>query len=435
MARVRAHIPHPARQLVDHFSDPLYRTTYLLAAGSGITAILGLGFWILAAKSYSPHVVGVNSAVISAMLFLANICQLGLPNVLLRDLPTAAHRARSLVGRSYGVMFTVSLVVGIGGALSAQAWSSSLGFLSRDTGWVLGFGLATAMYAIFQGQDSVLAALGAAAWIPLENSIFSVAKLLLLLGLFSLSPLAGPFIAWSAPAAGMALLITVLIFRRLLGRRSVRGTGPDFDSRRFIRMAAANQVALVLSYVVTLLMPVIVAAATSPTTTAYFYVPWTIASGVVLLAVNTATSLTVQAGRTPQELARLTRRALVHGMRLVVPLSLIVIFLAPVLLRLYGVRYAANGGDLLRLLIIGAIPNLVYTVGEALLRIQHRPALLIGTQGGQCVLFLALSILLLNRHGIYGIGESYLISQILGAGVVYVVAIRGQLRPEPAPAG
>lgn len=415
------------QRFIDHVSDPLYSTGYLLSAGTGITAVLGFVFWVLAARSYSAHVIGINSAAISAMLFVASVCQLGLPAILVRYLPAAGNRAGWLITRSYALIFASSLILGAGAALSSGLWSTSLRFLGRQPAWLIGFTFATAFYAVFQAQDWVMTGLQAARWVPIENSLFSLGKLVLLVAIVGIAPFAGPFIAWNVPAVCAAVLITALIFRRLIPARRRQPVDAVFDPRRFVALAAANQIALLFTFIVTLLMPVIVAAATNATTAAYFYMPWTIAAAIQVFAVNTSTSLTVEASLDEAQLAELTRRTLIHTLRLIVPLAIVVVIIAPYGLRLYGGQYASHGVTLLRLLACASVPNAVYTVGEALLRIQHRPKLLILTQGGQCVLFLALSLLLLPHHGIDGVGVAFLISQVAGGGALLLTTMRPTL--------
>ena len=80
--------------------------------------------------------------------------------------------------------------------LTSDVWSPTLGFLGEPD-WLVGFTLATAAMTIFTLQDSVLTGLQTARWIPLENSLYAVAKLVLLVALAALLPTAGPFVAWN----------------------------------------------------------------------------------------------------------------------------------------------------------------------------------------------------------------------------------------------
>jgi O-antigen/teichoic acid export membrane protein len=407
--------PNRSGRVAAHLSDPLLRTGYLLVVGSGTTAALGLVFWVVAARLFSPHLIGLNSVMISAALFIANACQLGLPAVLLRDVPRAGSHTQWLVVRSYLIMFGTSLAIGALAALTTPLWFRPLSFMAHEPGWVVGFALSCAFYAIFQGQDSLLTAIGVPHWVPIENTLFSLAKLLLLFAIAATFSLAGPFVAWNVPAAVGAVVITWMLFRRIRSRRARPATASQFSPRRFMEMAAANQIALICTYVVTLLMPAVVAAATSATQAAYFFVPWSIANGVMYVAINTATGLTVQSSLHPGELPSLTRRTVVQTMRLMLPIVLITAAIAPLLLHIYGSAYAQHGTWLLRLVLLGSLPNAIYVIGEALLRIQHRPVQLVLVQGGQSIAFLLLSVTLIAYMGINGVGVAFVIVQVGGA--------------------
>jgi hypothetical protein len=51
----------------------LFRNAYALMLNTGISAVLGLGFWLAAARYYSESAVGQGSAAIAAMKFLAGL--------------------------------------------------------------------------------------------------------------------------------------------------------------------------------------------------------------------------------------------------------------------------------------------------------------------------------------------------------------------------
>ena len=67
-----------------HLRVPLFRDGYALVANEGLTAALGLVYWLIAAREYAPSVVGTNTAAISAMMFIAGVAQLNLMSALLR---------------------------------------------------------------------------------------------------------------------------------------------------------------------------------------------------------------------------------------------------------------------------------------------------------------------------------------------------------------
>jgi O-antigen/teichoic acid export membrane protein len=424
------------QQLRDHLRDPLYRTGYLLTIGTGLGALLGFVFWALAANDYPAKVVGRNAAAISAMMLVSGICSLGLNAVLVRYLPTAGRATRALIVRTYALTAALALVLGAVAALTSGIWSPRLSFLANDPEWLIGFTLATVVWTIFTLQDSVITGLRAAQWVPIENGLFSAAKLVVLVAVVGALPAAGPFVAWNAPVALAVAAISVLIFRRLIPRHIEQRGDAQLDTQQMIRVAWGNYGGTLFGLTLTMLMPVLVANINSVEATAYFYVPWTIAISVQLLALNMTTSLTVEAAMDEGQLRRLGQRTLAQTMRLLVPLVVVVGLAAPLILGLFGGRYAEEGSTLLRLLVAGSIPNVFAVLGLAVARVQHKGRAVLAIQAAECILLLGLSAILLPGMGIEGVGVAWLVSQLTVAGALLASLLRPVLLPvRRSPAG
>jgi O-antigen/teichoic acid export membrane protein len=368
-----------------------------------VTSLLGVAFWALAAHTYSAHEVGVNAAAISAMTLVSGLCSLGLSAVLVRYLPIAGTATRKLITASYALTATLSLFVGAAVALSSDLWSPTLSFLS-DGGWVIGFALATAGTTIFILQDNVLTGLRSAQWIPVENSLYASGKLALLIALPALLPAAGPFVAWNAPLLPAIVLINYLIYRRLIPAEQSFGS---LDRRTVVRMAAGNYGGNLFALAGTLYLPVLVANLASASEAAYFYVPWLFSLSLQLVAINVMTSLTVEAALDLAALRRLARQALKHSLRLVTPLVVLAVAVAPWILLIFGQAYADAGTPLLRWLAIGALPNVIVTLGISVARIEHRGAIVVGFPMAHAVAVIALSALLLPGLGIVAVGIAW----------------------------
>ncbi|HEX3042928.1 MAG TPA: hypothetical protein VHP56_12640 [Solirubrobacterales bacterium] len=419
MATPSATTPRRGR-LRAHLDDRMYRTGYYLILGTGASGLLGVAFWAAAARSYSAHVVGLSAAAVSAIALVSGICSLGLSAVLVRYLPVAGPSGRPLIVRSYVLTIVLSFLVGGGVALTTSLWSPTLGFLGEDL-WPLAFALSTAAMTTFTLQDSVLTGLHAAAWIPIENTVYAVAKLVLLAALAALLPFAGPFVAWNLPLLPVILVINYLIFRRLVPKLPAEG---GLERRKVISMAAGNYGGNLLGLLGNMYLPILVANRTSASEAAYFYVPWMISLSVELVALNMMTSLTVEAALDMPRLRQLSRRALTHSMRLVVPVAALTVLLAPYGLLLFGSEYADEGTTLLRLLALGAIPNVIAALGAGVARIEHRGWIVTAIQGFQFVFVVALSAALLPGVGIAGVGIAWTSCQFLLAAALLATILR-----------
>jgi len=407
-------------RLREHLDDPLYRTGYYLILGTGITSLLGVGFWALAAHSYSARVVGLNAAAISAMTLVAEACTLGLAAVLARYLPVAGAATRRLVARSYAITVSLALAFGLLAALSSGIWSPKLSFLSGG-GWLIGFALAAGATTIFTLQDSVLTGLRAAKWIPLENSLYALAKLVLLILLAGTLTGSGPFVAWTAPLAVAVVLVNWLIFTRLIPKAPREGS---LDRGKLLSMATGNYAGKLFTLAGNLYMPILVANRVGAAEAAYFYIPWMVSLAIELIALNVITSLTVEAASELDRLRELARRALGQALRLVIPAAALTAIVAPWALLIFGSDYADEGASLLRLLMLGMVPNAIVTLGIGVARIEHRGRAVVSIQGTHAVLALGLSALLLPSAGIDAVGYVWTASQTLIAAVLLATLLR-----------
>ncbi|SCD58415.1 hypothetical protein GA0115236_11292 [Streptomyces sp. IgraMP-1] len=80
---------------------PLLRNAYALMVNTGVSAVLGLGFWVAAARYYSEEAVGHGSAAIAAMKLLAGLTAVTLMGALARFVPVSGAATGTLVRRTY----------------------------------------------------------------------------------------------------------------------------------------------------------------------------------------------------------------------------------------------------------------------------------------------------------------------------------------------
>jgi LysM repeat protein len=186
-----------------------------------------------------------------------------------------------------------------------------------------------------------------------------------------------------------------------------------------------------LSLAVNTLLPLLVLHQLGPQANAYFAQPWLIANSLQLIGGNMAVSLTVEAAADRERLAGYTRRALIHSARLLAPLVALVLIGAPALLRLFGRAYAEEGAGLLRLLALGALPNLVNMLYLSVARVRQRIGTIVVVQAALCALALGLSYPLLHWYGIMGVGMAWLSSQTLVAAGIALAQLRPRTQQEP----
>ncbi|MGW3207170.1 lipopolysaccharide biosynthesis protein [Streptomyces sp. NPDC001135] len=385
--------------------SPLFRNAYALMLNTGISAVLGLGFWLAAARYYSEDAVGQGSAAIAAMKFLAGLTAVTLTGALARFIPVAGKHTGKVIFRTYAAS---SLLVALAGGvflLTLDTWGPSYRFLHGTVNG-LGFILAVVAWNVLTLQDGVLTGLRSATWVPVGNTVFSAVKLALLVAFAVALTTTGVFVSWVAAIATSVVPLGWLVFRRLVPRhiRTTEGRTEPPTLKQVGRFLAGDYTGSLFSLAVIYLVPVIVAARVSSAENAYFYIATTIGGTTDLLAINMGASLTVEGSHDPGRLAAHTRAALKRMARIMLPIAGLWIVGAPWILGVFGEGYAGAATPLLRWLAVGSVLRVVIETYFAVLRARSRTAGLVWLQGLLCVLVLGLTLLLLPRMGLTGAG-------------------------------
>lgn len=419
------HIEH----LVAHLRVPLYRNGYLLMLNAVATSGLGVAYWMLAARFYSAEVIGLNSALLAALTLLSGIGQLSLNGALVRFVPVAGQKTPALVGYTYLLCALFAAVLSLLFGLLAGVWSPTLRFLSEQPLFLSLFVGLSVAWCIFALQDSVLTGLRQTHWIVVENVTFAVLKIVLLLIFATVSPQFGILASWAVPVILTLTPLNLLIARHLIPRHmsATAGQEAQVTVAQTARYVAGNYPAWLFYLASTTLLPIMVADQLGTRANAFFYLPWTIATSLYLVALNMMVSLTVEAAADQTRLTLYCYRALVQSLRLVVPLVVTLLLGAPYILLVFGLEYARESTGLLQILALAAIPNTLIALYIAYARVLNQWWAVISVQGVVCILALGLSFTLL-RFGIIGVGIAWLTAQTVVAAFVSLSQLYSALR-------
>ncbi|MFJ8143570.1 lipopolysaccharide biosynthesis protein [Streptomyces sp. NPDC096048] len=391
-----------------HGGDSLFKNAYFLMLSTGVSAVLGLGFWLVAARYYSEEAVGQGSAAIAAMRLLASITATTMIGAVVRFVPRAGRATGPLVWRAYAASSVVVAVAAVVFLLTLDLWGASYAPLGTAEAGAL-FVAACVAWALLTLQDGVLTGLRKAEWVPAGNAVFSVGKLILLALFAGTVPVLGIFVSWAVAIAFSTLPLGWLIFRRLIPRQAAA----DHDveppkAREMGRFLAGDSLGALFSLAMINLLPVMVAVNFSAAENGYFYVAYTVGGTMEFMAINMASSLTAHASHDPRRLADGVRGALRRMTLLLVPVVLFLVVFAPQILAPFDEDYAEHGSTVLRLLAIGALPRIVVELYIGVLRVQGRTGVLAAVQGTMCVLVLGSAAMLFSPAGIAGAGWAVL---------------------------
>jgi O-antigen/teichoic acid export membrane protein len=413
-----------------HLRVPLFRSAYALMATTAVTAILGVVYWALAARTYQPSDIGRASAAISMMIFLAGAAQLNLAYALPRLLPVAGASTRRYILRAYAVTVVVAIALAAGFVwlFGDRSFLAEHGRVAPLIGaWYV---IAVAAWTIFSLQDGVLAGLRKAIWVPIENAAFAAAKVVLLVAFAAAMPRWGLLASWTVPMLLTLLPVTYLILRRFVpeNSRSLPRAERPLGGRVRSYLVAEYAVGT-LQLGAFSLVPVIVASSAGLTSSGYFYTAWIVGLALDLALMNITTALTVEGARDEAALARHARLALRLGAVLVVPTALATIVLAPYGLALLGGAYAEHGTPVLRLVAAGVVVRLVGALFIAIARVRRRMRQLVVMEAAHFALIIGLTLVLVPAYGIVGAGAAYCATHALLA-VALLPFVLQEIRPE-----
>lgn len=417
-------------RMLDICRMQLYRSSIALFLTTGANALLGLAFWIAAARLYPPDVVGLGAGGIAALQLVASVGWVGLQFTLLRYVPVAGSRRRRLVAAVYAAGALAALAVT---AVFVLAFASSLEvpYVADSTLHALSFGACVAVWVVASLQDSVLVGIRRSFLAPVENASYGILKLVLLLALAGSED---PWVilgVWAGGSALVVLVVNALLFSRLL---AADGVAPRLPARRRIARFSAGHTAVALtSWVPDFLVPLLVLRYLDEASNAYYYAAWTVGISARLLVMNIANALTAEGAYAQRPVVALLRSVVRLNITILLPVMAVLLVAAGPILQVFGEPYSEEASALLRLFAVGLVPFAIAILVVAYDRVRERfGAALVITAVGTTVT-LALDVLLIPSHGITGAGLGWLGGQLAAATVALVAIMHARRERQRIP--
>jgi O-antigen/teichoic acid export membrane protein len=409
----------------------LVKSALALLISNATGAVLGVVFWAAAARLFPAKDVGYGVAEIAAMTFLANVAQLNLGAIFPRFLYAAGERAREMLTTGYLASIAVAMVAGT----AFLTLTSHHAYIPRGVLPAAFFLAAVVLWTVFTIEDAALTGLRATFWVPVENTSFSLVKVLLLPVFAAFTPITGVFDSWTLPVIACVVPVNYYLFRKVLPAHVARfRSQSSLPSGRVIRSVVVGEYLGGLSLTALYNVPVLlIVARLGATETAYFQTPWLAGTSFDLLLWSIATSLVVESSARPDHVAVLVRSAVRLTVRLLLPGLVILVVGAPFLLRVLGGAYAEHGTRLLQCLAL-TLPfmgvNVLYVTFA---RVARRVRRIMAVQVGVAVLILGLMELLIKPFGLTGAGLAFLVGQAIVAAIVTPSIVRQYRRADMAP--
>lgn len=424
----------PARlRITAHLRRPVSAGSYALLSSSVATGVLGLAYWIIAARVYDPEDLGRASAVLATVMLATNLVSAGFKRGILRFVPGAGAETDRLIARIYTAAVAAAVVGAIAGAVIALGWSLP-GWDDVGSRWVLAAMLATIpIWTLFTLQDAVLVAVRRPWLVPSKNVGFSVAKVVFVVALAPLGAVVGVTASWAVPAIAAVALVSVHLARtrhdRPRGLDRTPSAAPTPTFRQMLSFTGAEHIAVVLWRTATLLLPVVVLVRVDAAAAAGFYLADQVTYGVYLISSNVVDSAVAVASRDDEAGVRAAFHSAAKMIAILAGAAVVVlVLLAGPVMGVFGSTYRDETNALLILLALAAIPNAITTIVIGLAHVRRRMLPVIVLQAAMAVGTLGGALLLVGSHGVTGVGTAYLATQAFVA-VLAIVFGRWLLVP------
>ena len=393
-------------------NDSLYRNSIYLMVSTGIMAVLGFVFWMIASRMYSTVDIGLATTIISAMGLIVGLSVLGLNIGLIRYLPKSKDKSKK-INTCFTLVGLASVVVGSVYLLGIGKFSPALLFIQENLVLSFAFIFFAVVSSVGNLMDSVFIAFRDTRFILFKNLIFSVLKIGGLFVFVSLGAF-GIFSSWMISLAiALGVLFVVLIWKF--------GYKPRFEFHDSIihkmgKYSFGNYVAGFIGGLPLMVLPLMITNMLGPETTAYYYMAMMIAGLLFVIPYATTQSLFAEGSYNEGKLKEQVRKAVKIISLIMIPAILVIVFFGDWILLAFGEEYAREGFGFLRILAVSGVFVGVNRVMGNIFRVKKRVKEIVFVGFVGAVTILGLGYFLMDR-GLMGIGMAW----VVGQGVVSLV--------------
>lgn len=416
----------------------LFRNSLYIMGTTAATSLLGFGFWLIAARTLSATEVGRSAALISAMLFVSVLTNLGLGQVFVSRLASREP------GRDWSQTVTTGIALAavtslVGGAIAAVLLPTLIpslkGGLSPATFLLLPFGVTGAACSLVIDYACIAER---QAKLSFVRNVAAALLRIALIPLASVVPTDGTTWILAIWAGSFLLIDGVAFFHDLpkLGHDFRPTLGAWRTELVEIRgLIAGHQTINLGAQASTYLLPVLVSARLGPEQNAYFYTTFMVSSALFFIAPAIGNALFAEGRHEPENLGRDVRRAVRQVAMLAGPPALVLLLAGPLILGFFGPAYADEGESLLLILIAAAVFDSALQISLAVLRAKHRLQDAAIATWAMLVVAIGSTWFLLPPLGLEGAGLGWALGKVVGVVMTSAFILRGGILRTPSRAG
>lgn len=393
------------------FGVSFYRSSIYLMLTLGGRTVLGLLFWVVAARLYPAESTGIASAAIAAVGLIGLLSTLGLDYGLIRFLPGSGARARDLINSCFTIGGLLALVITTVFLLGLPVWAPALLHLRDNPVFFATTVVSAVASTVLTFVAQTFVAQRRTGFVLAQALILGLARFGMLIGLAGVFEVFGVFSSW-----GVAILVALGVSMFVFLPRVQPGYRPRLAVDRrvvadMIRFSLGNYGANFFLIVPGFALPLFVINLVGPAANAYFYIAWAIASVLLMIPGAISLSLFAEGSHDSRRQKQDVRRSLKLLLFVLVPAMAVVFLAGDKILLVFGADYSENATQLLWLLAASALPAGINHVYFSTQRVAMKMGHVLGPAVLVTVATLGMSYLLLPGYGIVGAGISWLVAQ------------------------
>jgi O-antigen/teichoic acid export membrane protein len=399
-----------------YYNEPLYRNSIALMLNTASGAVLGLVFWIVAARTISSTNIGLATAVISLVTLITTLSQLGMDNGLIRFLPMSRNKDE-LYSTVITITFVITLIITAILLIGLNVFSPPLLFLRYGV-YPLILILYMALASVYGMLNTTVIALRRGDLYLLQTIITGMRiPLLLILATFGVMGIIS-----AIEIAYFVTFITGIYFISRLGVK-FRPTINIGSLKEIFSFSLGTYTADILSTAPTAIIPIIIVNTVGAIDNAYFYVAYAVAALLLTIPGAVSMSLFVE-GSHDLPLKENVIKSIKFTMIILIPSIIITVLFGNYILLIFNREFSDQSFELLRLLAISSLFSAVNAIYITIKRVQKNTKIINYINLLSLILLTGMGYLLLLKYGLLGIGYAWLISNMLICAGVVLLSIK-----------
>lgn len=371
----------------------------------------GFGFfsWLIIARLFDVHDVGLATTMISAMGLIVSLSLLGFNTGLIRFLPSS-KRKNEKINTAFTLVIITSIIITSIFLLGLNKFSPELIFVKDSlllSFVFIAFVIISAMSSLI---ESIFIAFRSAKFILIKNSVFSVLRLAFPFVFVGFGAFGAFSVYMSAMLIGVGIVFFVLVYKFDYKPKLVFYDGIIKNIGKY---SLGNYVAGLIGGLSTLVLPLMITNTINPTTTAYYFMAMQIASLLFVIPSATTNSLFAEGSHNIKNLGKQVRKSIGIIYLLLIPSIIAIFFFGDIILLAFGKEYSDQGFGFLKIMIFSGIFVGINSIFGSVFKVKNKINIIITRSLIGTAIILGLAYMFIKKDmGLMGVGYAYLIGQV-----------------------